>query len=267
MNLLDDLQDYFYDKWRTVLPLVTLFLLVLGELAYVNVAVLPHWHARAALVAQLAEAEAALAAQSGTGQEEDTVAVAQMSGLQTRLTELAQGFLTEEQAANLLNRLYDYASLSQVEIEALEAQTPAAEQEATTYGMNAFVLEATGSTDALSRFVSRIKEASLPSVQLANLQVAEKEGISTLTMEVQVYTSPYSSGEALALLPEIIIPTATPQPTLAPVCNCAANVYDCRDFSSPSAAQSCYDYCGGPANDVHLLDGDLNGVACETVWP
>lgn len=84
---------------------------------------------------------------------------------------------------------------------------------------------------------------------------------------VQVYNSPNSNGEALALLPEIIIPTPTPQPTLAPVCDCSANAYNCRDFASQSAAQACYDYCGGMASDVHLLDRDLNGVACETVWP
>ena len=55
------------------------------------------------------------------------------------------------------------------------------------------------------------------------------------------------------------IPTATPTP-----CNCGANVYNCDDFSSPSAAQQCYLQCqAAGAGDVHDLDRDGDGRACE----
>jgi hypothetical protein len=59
-------------------------------------------------------------------------------------------------------------------------------------------------------------------------------------------------------------PTPTPAPD---ICDCSGNIYDCRDFSNRGEAQRCYDFCGGRANDIHLLDADGNGVVCETVFP
>jgi len=41
--------------------------------------------------------------------------------------------------------------------------------------------------------------------------------------------------------------------------------YDCSDFSNQAAAQSFYISAGGPASDPHALDGDRDGVACETL--
>jgi hypothetical protein len=59
---------------------------------------------------------------------------------------------------------------------------------------------------------------------------------------------------------------ATPIPATE-VCDCSGNIYNCRDFSNRAEAQACYDFCGGRANDVHLLDADFNGIVCETVFP
>ncbi|MCA9392274.1 thermonuclease family protein [candidate division WWE3 bacterium] len=55
---------------------------------------------------------------------------------------------------------------------------------------------------------------------------------------------------------------ATPTPSEA-VCECSANSYNCSDFSTQQEAQSCFDYCGGVANDVHVLDTNGDGTACE----
>jgi len=47
-------------------------------------------------------------------------------------------------------------------------------------------------------------------------------------------------------------------------CNCGDNEYNCSDFSSQAAAQQCYQHCGELTGyDVHWLDGDSDGVACE----
>lgn len=40
---------------------------------------------------------------------------------------------------------------------------------------------------------------------------------------------------------------------------------DCSDFSNQSAAQAFYIAAGGPASDPHQLDGDRNGIACESL--
>lgn len=46
------------------------------------------------------------------------------------------------------------------------------------------------------------------------------------------------------------------------ICICSYNAYNCKDFSK-SEAQECFEYCGGILNDVHHLDRDKDGLACE----
>ena len=47
------------------------------------------------------------------------------------------------------------------------------------------------------------------------------------------------------------------------VCYCNSNIYNCDDFSTHAKAQACFEYCGGINNDIHWLDGDDDGIACE----
>lgn len=61
-----------------------------------------------------------------------------------------------------------------------------------------------------------------------------------------------------------IIPTAKP-PNNNTVCECSGNIYNCSDFSTHNEAQSCFEYCGGVNNDVHKLDADHDGIACESL--
>ena len=57
-------------------------------------------------------------------------------------------------------------------------------------------------------------------------------------------------------------PTATP----APVCECWANLYNCSDFGTQAEAQTCFDFCMATVGyDVHRLDGDGDGIACESL--
>ncbi len=59
---------------------------------------------------------------------------------------------------------------------------------------------------------------------------------------------------------------AEPAPSGDAVCNCSGNVYNCGDFGSHSQAQACYQYCLGTRGyDVHRLDGDNDGSACESL--
>lgn len=45
-------------------------------------------------------------------------------------------------------------------------------------------------------------------------------------------------------------------------CSCTVDL-DCSDFATQSAAQACFEFCGGPNTDFHRLDSDGNGLACE----
>ena len=47
--------------------------------------------------------------------------------------------------------------------------------------------------------------------------------------------------------------------------NCGSNVYNCTDFKTHAEAQATYDYCGGVNNDIHKLDRDHDGKACESL--
>lgn len=72
-------------------------------------------------------------------------------------------------------------------------------------------------------------------------------------------------------------PTATRTPTLSPtqtptqqppppVCSCYGNLYNCSDFATQAQAQACFDWCWSLGyGDVHRLDGDNDGMACESL--
>ena len=43
------------------------------------------------------------------------------------------------------------------------------------------------------------------------------------------------------------------------------NIYDCTDFNTHAEAQKVFERDGGPGIDVHHLDRDEDGIACETL--
>ncbi|MCH7640922.1 excalibur calcium-binding domain-containing protein [Patescibacteria group bacterium] len=47
--------------------------------------------------------------------------------------------------------------------------------------------------------------------------------------------------------------------------DCSGNVYNCGDFTTHAEAQSAFEACGGVTNDIHKLDRDRDGVACESL--
>jgi hypothetical protein len=46
---------------------------------------------------------------------------------------------------------------------------------------------------------------------------------------------------------------------------CDSDTYNCDDFQTHSEAQVVYEFCGGVQNDIHKLDRDKNGIACESL--
>ena len=45
--------------------------------------------------------------------------------------------------------------------------------------------------------------------------------------------------------------------------NCNEDVYNCGNFTTQAEAQVVYDACFPVSEDIHQLDGDANGKACE----
>lgn len=53
-------------------------------------------------------------------------------------------------------------------------------------------------------------------------------------------------------------------PTPSSPCDCDHDDFDCDDFSTREEAQACLDYCWTQAGcDIHRLDSDGDGIACE----
>lgn len=60
--------------------------------------------------------------------------------------------------------------------------------------------------------------------------------------------------------------TPTPTPTQAVAYACSNNFYNCADFVTHDEAQAVYDYCMAQVGfDVHRLDRDNDGIACEAL--
>ena len=56
------------------------------------------------------------------------------------------------------------------------------------------------------------------------------------------------------------------KPSRSSACSCSGNTYNCDDFSTHRQAQACFDYCRSLGKgDVHRLDRDSDGSACETL--
>jgi micrococcal nuclease len=59
-------------------------------------------------------------------------------------------------------------------------------------------------------------------------------------------------------------PPPTSEPAPVAVCDCSGDIYNCSSFATQSAAQACFNYCWTTVGrDVHRLDGDGDGIACE----
>ncbi len=59
---------------------------------------------------------------------------------------------------------------------------------------------------------------------------------------------------------------ADPSPPPSAPCNCTGPDLDCADFATHAAAQACFEYCSDRGyGDVFRLDGDNDGVACESL--
>lgn len=66
----------------------------------------------------------------------------------------------------------------------------------------------------------------------------------------------------ILLIGILLIVFLAPQEKGSP-CLCAGDSMNCDDFTTQAEAQECFEFCGGSERDVHRLDADGNGLACE----
>jgi LysM repeat protein len=216
-----DLKKYIPtgERLYTLLAVFAIILIAFGCLLFTQFAILPQLQARSQLRAQLASAQQKLVESRKAQEKTPDNLKQQLAAAQAALNESAQVFLSDSQAADALNRLYQYAGESGVKIANMQAQSNPAKG-SNAYDIRTFRLQVEGLSVNLIRFVAQINEAALPGYVISNVNIAEGQTTSVLTMDVALYTSPYASaaGPSPAVTPTVqfITPTpasATPMPT------------------------------------------------------
>lgn len=92
--------------------------------------------------------------------------------------------------------------------------------------------------------------------------------VPTVTPTPTSTSMPTPTEEPEPPTPEPPTPTPTPTPLDFPVCDCTPDTYACvaHHFRVRADAQACFEYCfRETGRDVHNLDPDGNGMACENL--
>jgi cytoskeletal protein RodZ len=78
--------------------------------------------------------------------------------------------------------------------------------------------------------------------------------------------TPTATTQADATDTPTVTPTATATTQPQGPCPCSSDSLNCSDFATHSQAQACYDFCVSQgAGDIHKLDQDGDGDACESL--
>ena len=209
MDYLRNWREYIPIKDRLfLLALVAVIVIGAANVLLVRSSIIPPWRERGDLASQLDATEKELEKAQKAQEANPDKLRQQIEAAQTRLNDVASAFLSDSQAAETRNKLYQYASESQVEIANLQTLPPP-EEETSAYDVTKFHLEATGSLPDLMDFLSRIKEASFESFVMTNVNITEGEEQNALSMDITLYTSPYSFGAIVQPTPSVT-PLATP---------------------------------------------------------
>lgn len=144
----------------------------------------------------------------------------------------------------------------------------------------------TGDTPDGTSAVPTLDLIAIQSTAIAEAWVAQTQTIAanasdtpmpTVTLPPTETLIPTFTAPPLPTATLITFSTSTPfflnlpanQPTTAPVggtCPCNGDTLNCGDFNRQSEAQACFNYCMSiGAGDIHKLDGNNDGAACESL--
>lgn len=245
-NILNHLRENRF----TALAVVLIALLLFGYLVFILFSIVPRWQQRADLLATIATVESVTTDRTAQQQSVAGQISQQIETAQVGFDQQVNRFLTEAQAVAFLAGLYDSAAATAVSVVDLQAQTvPQSDTIAEgkpVYDVRRFHLVAEGKLPDLNTFVGHLKQTAVASINLQNLLVATGEaGLpDVLTVDLLLYTSPYSTGESVADLPDLV---ATPAATAAPL-------------PSPAPVTS-------PTPDMSGLTTQLDNAWADENWP
>ncbi len=202
-----------------LLPVVLIAIIALGHVAFGALSIVPAWNTHKDVQAQIAAGQQTIDdLNQKQGGAQDSLSQ-QLASWETRRTNLVSTFLSNTEAALILDRLYKYATATGMEILDLQLQQPEAQTadqpvQDQPYEVQTFQLRAAGSFPQIASFLVLFKEASVPKVILKDMNISPEGMESLLSMTIVLYVSPDATGAALADLPETVLPT--PVPTAPP---------------------------------------------------
>jgi tetratricopeptide (TPR) repeat protein len=215
MDSLRNLRDNFQFTDRlSLLALVVVIVLVLANVLVVWKFFLPARQDKEDLTSQLASAQESLAeALKAQGAVPDELRK-QAEAAQAKLDDAVSIFFSDSQATEALNRLYQYAIESQVEIADRQIVPISEEEKKDSYDVGKFHLQIEGALPNLVDFVTRIEEAAFESFVIDSVNITrgggegEEQEQHTLSMDIALYSSPYSAGAVVGPVPGV---TVTPE--------------------------------------------------------
>jgi LysM repeat protein len=178
---------------------VAFFLIILSAIAYLvffRTSIFPQVQTRTQLGQQLEAAEVDLAQLESIRNQRPTAMQEQIQQAQQALQESSSVFLTDEQTAAAIQRLYRYAGESNVEI--LSLQNQARPEPTDLYQVQTIRLQVAGPLANLLDFGARIEDTAYPSYKISSVHIAGDTGVTTLAMEIVIYTSDLSAGADMA---------------------------------------------------------------------
>lgn len=120
------------------------------------------------------------------------------------------------------------------------------------------------STVDIAQIIQATANAALVQTQLASSPTANVTStfLPTLTQPATLIPSLTSAPSATIVF---IFATVPASGGGGSVCPCSGDTLNCTDFATSRSAQACMEYCiSQGAGDIHNLDGDANGQACES---
>jgi len=178
----------------TLLAFSVMFAAVFGDVMLIAFSILPQWRLWEDLASEVAALERQVQAAGDSQSSAADLLRDQIAGAQAELNEAAEVFLSDAQATAALDNLYEYAAQSHVEIVGVAGQAVA--ESSPVYDVRSYRVVLEGELSDLVEFVSRIDEAKYSSFVITNLIIVESVSGDGLTMDITLYTSPYSSGAA-----------------------------------------------------------------------
>lgn len=217
-------QSQFAEIIPTLLKLLPL-LLIIGLLGatgmFATTKILPAWQSYDLVQQNVTLAEDQLATREAEAGNSDmiTILTARNEGVLEDTKNKAVDLLTESQVSEIIGHLFQYADESGTTVDVLSTEdlVDAAD---TSYRIHRVQAQVRGSTPRLMNYVLRLRESLLPSVEISNVYIEPRDDFSQLYMDIQLYTSPFADGSALANLPTYDVPApfdpTVPQALLDP---------------------------------------------------